>query len=436
MLEKFNSYYRKNDLFDGSDKILLTVSGGKDSVFMTHLFLRERVNFGIAHCNFKLRGDDADKDEQFVRDLANQYNIPFYTIDFKTKEYANENNISIQMAARELRYNWFEQIRKENNYHYIATAHHKNDVAETILFNLIKGTGLAGLHGIKNKNGYVIRPLLCFNSAEIDSYLKENNISFREDLSNSDTKYTRNAIRHTIIPKLEKINPALIETLNTEANQFLDDEKIIADKITEEIKRLFVRDKDGFKIEIEELKKLTPLKSYLFYFLRDYGFNSFDVSDIINSFDNQPGKTFNSSTHQIVKDREYLILNNIGTNSIKSVEINSMEDFPFSYELKESTVGFNIKKSAQYAYLDADKIQFPMILRTWQQGDTFQPFGMKGSKKVSDFLIDNKVSLFDKKSVSVLESDGQILWVVGQRIDDKFKITSSTKRMLILSIGS
>lgn len=436
MLEKFNSYYRKNDLFGRSDKILLTVSGGKDSVFMTHLFLQERINVGIAHCNFKLRGDDADKDEQFVRDLANQYDIPFYTINFKTRDYADENRISIQMAARELRYNWFEQIRKENNYRYTATAHHKNDVAETMLFNLIKGTGLAGLHGIKNKNGNIIRPLLCFNSADIDGYLKENNISFREDLSNSDTKYARNAIRHTIIPKLEKINPALVETLNTTANQFLDDEKIIADKITEEIKRLFVKEGDGFKIKIEALKKLNPLKSYLFYFLRDVGFNSSDVSDIINSFDNQSGKTFYSSTHQIVKDREYLILNEIGTNSIKNVEINSIEDFPFGYELKCSTDDFNIKKLAQYAYLDADKIQFPMILRTWEKGDTFQPFGMKGLKKVSDFLIDNKVSVFDKRSVRVLELNGEILWVVGKRIDDKFKITSSTKRVLILSVDN
>ncbi|MBL4592809.1 MAG: tRNA lysidine(34) synthetase TilS [Flavobacteriales bacterium] len=435
MLEKFISYYQNNNLFTETDRILLTVSGGKDSIAMLTLFKQNNLSFGVAHCNFQLRGDDANKDEQFVRQFCESNKIAFYTIVFNTKDYATEKGISIQMAARDLRYGWFEKIREENNYQYIATAHHKNDVAETMLINLTKGTGLAGLHGIANKNGKIIRPILCFNSTDIAKYVAENNVSYREDLSNSDVKYTRNLIRHKIIPELEKINPALIETLNVEANQFLNDEKIIADKIEEEKKRLFLADGNTFKIEISALKKLTPLTSYLYYFLRDYGFNSFDVADIIENLDGQSGKVFYSPTYQIVKDREFLILKDRNEDTFKNIEINAVESLPFNYKLVDITDSFKIESSNQYAYLDADKVQFPLTLRTWKQGDVFQPLGMKGNKKVSDFLIDNKVSIIDKKELKILGSNNQILWLVGHRIDDKFKITSSTKKILVLSIN-
>ncbi|PCJ24908.1 MAG: tRNA lysidine(34) synthetase TilS [Flavobacteriales bacterium] len=435
MLEKFISYYQNNNLFTKTDKILLAVSGGKDSMLLLNLFDQQNLSFGVAHCNFQLRGDDANKDEQFVRQFCANNNITFYTTAFNTQEYATEKGVSIQMAARDLRYNWFERIRQENNYKYIAIAHHKNDVAETMLINLTKGTGLAGLHGIRKKNGNVIRPILCFNSVEIENYVKENNISYREDLSNLDVKYIRNTIRHNIIPELEKINPALIETLNNTANQFLNDEKIISDKIAKEKKQLFIGDGNTLKIEIEALKKLEPLTSYLYYFIRDYGFNSSDVADIIENLEGQSGKTFNSNTHQIVKDREFLILKEIAENVFESIKIKFIEDLPFSYKLIDVTDGFEIETSSQYAYLDADKIQFPMILREWINGDVFQPLGMKGNKKVSDFLIDNKISLINKKRIKVLESGSQILWLVGLRIDDKLKITPSTKKVLLLSVN-
>lgn len=436
MIEKFISYYKNNKLFNTTDNILLTVSGGKDSMTMLNLFKRNNLSFGIAHCNFQLRGEEAKKDEEFVKEYAENNNIPFYTIAFNTKEYAVEKGVSIQMAARELRYDWFEKIKIENDFEYIATAHHKNDVAETMLINITKGTGLAGLHGIANKNGNIIRPLLCFNRAEIDDYVKENNISYREDLSNSDTKYTRNLIRHTIIPELEKINSALIETLNDEANQFLGDEKIILSIISKEKKRLFLYDGDLIKINISELKKLAPLNSYLYYFLRDYGFNSSDVYDITKALDSQSGKKFYSTKHEIIKDRDLLILNELEPEPHlpQILEIKSIEEFPFNYELIELTDGFKINKSDQYAYLDADAIQFPLTLRKWKEGDSFQPLGMNGNKKVSDFLIDNKVTVIEKKDVQVLESNSQIIWLVGYRIDNKFRIKPSTKNVFILSI--
>ncbi len=435
MVDKFNSYYQKNRLFVKTDKILLTVSGGMDSMAMVYLFKQNNLSFGVAHCNFQLRGDDASKDEEFVKTFATNNNIAFHAEAFDTQKYATEKGISIQMAARELRYDWFEKIRTEHHYDYIATAHHKNDVAETMLINLTKGTGLAGLHGIKNKNEKIVRPLLCFKRADIVNYVKENNIPYREDLSNSDTKYTRNAIRHQIIPELEKINPNLIETLTVAANQFLEDEKIIADKIVIAKEQLFEEEDDGYHIEIAKLKELTPLNSYLYYFLRDYNFNASTVNDIIEGLDSQSGKTFLSSTHQIVKDRKSLILKKVEVNPIERIEIKSTKEFPFNWRLTDYSDDFKMETSKQYAYIDAEKIQFPLMLRKWEQGDAFQPLGMKGNKKISDFLIDNKVSVLDKDKIKVLESKDQILWVVGHRIDDNFKIRSSTKKVLILSIN-
>ena len=434
MLAKFNSYYQSHGLFNKTDKILLTISGGKDSIAMFHLFRESELSFGVAHSNFQLRGDAADLDEKFVRELAQKHDIIFYTKTFNTEQYANKNGISIQMAARDLRYDWFESIRLENEYNYIATAHHKNDVAETMLINLVKGTGLSGLHGISNQKGSIIRPLLCFSRKEIDNYISKNKIDFREDLSNADTKYIRNSIRHNIIPELEKINPSFVETLNTESMYFLGDEKIIADKINLDKKRLFTEKGTGFKIAIEVLKQLNPLNSYLYYFLRDYGFNSSSVSDIIDGLDGHSGQVYYSTTHQLVRDREFLLLNKIQVEKEEITKINSIEQFPFKSQLIDDFIDFEMEASSKHAYIDADKIEYPMVIRPWVQGDVFQPLGMSGNKKISDFLIDSKVSLPDKKKIKVLVSNGKILWVIGMRIDDKFKMTTSTKKVLLLTL--
>jgi len=341
LLTIFNKYYTDNQLFSADDKILLTVSGGRDSIFMVYLFLAAKIKFGIAHCNFKLRDEDADLDEKFVEKLAQKNKIPFFTTHFKTKEFASENGISIQMAARELRYEWFEKIRKENNYDFIATAHHKNDVAETMLINMLKGTGLAGLHGISSKKDKIIRPLLCFSRKEIDNYIHLNNIKFREDKSNIETKYLRNNIRHKIIPVLEKINPQLIETLNTEANRFKNDEVIINQKINEEKSLLFHNDGQSIKIEIKKLKKLQPLTTYIYYFIRDFEFNWSDANDIENALDGISGKKFLSKTHQLLIDREFIFISEIEFNEDNHFIIKNIEELnrtiPFKLGVKLAT---------------------------------------------------------------------------------------------------
>ncbi|MCO6500161.1 MAG: tRNA lysidine(34) synthetase TilS [Vicingus serpentipes] len=441
MLQKFKTYYQKNDLFSSSDKILLAVSGGKDSMAMIHLFRDCNLTFGVAHCNFSLRGAESDADEELVKSVCEKHNIPFHQTTFNTNNYAEQNGISIQMAARELRYDWFEKIREENGYDYVATAHHKNDVAETMLINLIKGTGLSGLHGIRNKKDKIVRPILCFTRQEINQFILEEQIDFREDKSNSEVKYTRNRIRHSVIPEMEAINPSVVETLNVEAEQFLELEKILHDKIEDEKKRLFRDERGMISISIYELKKLNPLTSYLYLLLKDYGFNKSDITDVIHSMDGESGKRFYSSTHELTKDRDVFLLQdrqNVESEKFIINELADIEKLPisFSYSLKNYDSDIEIQKSKDFAYLDIEKIQFPLIMRKWRKGDTFQPYGMKGRKKLSDYWIDNKVPLPEKKEKWVLEANGKIIWLVGERIDDNYKLTNQSNKVLLLQLLS
>ncbi len=435
MLQKFKTYYQNNQLFEQSDKILLAVSGGKDSMAMLHFFKASNLNFWVAHCNFNLRGADSDADEQLVKTICKKNNIPFFTTSFNTTEFAEKNKISIQMAARELRYKWFEEVRQTENLDYLATAHHKNDVAETMIINLVKGTGLSGLHGISEKSGKIIRPLLNFTREQIEAYVAENNIEYREDKSNSNNKYTRNSVRLDVIPLLEKINPNLIESLNQTASYIADSESILAEKIQEEFKKCAKKKDERILFDINGLKTLKQLNTYLYYFLNDYGFNGTDVQNIIDSFEEQSGKIFLSKTHQILKNRDELILSAIGLESNEEIIINTVDefnDYGFLVEFYPNDNTLKINKSNQYAYLDANKIEFPLVLRNWAAGDAFQPLGMKGKKKLSDFFIDNKVDVLTKNKTRVLTQNNTIIWVVGYRIDDTFKITQNTQKVIVI----
>ena len=437
MLTEFQNHIKDNQLFQPTDKILLAVSGGKDSMAMLHLSVAAKFNIGVAHCNFQLRDKAADEDELFVQQTCQQLNIPFHSIRFDTAEHAEKHKISTQMAARELRYNWFEEIKTTHHYHFIATAHHQNDVAETMLINLTKGTGLSGLHGIKAKNNHIIRPLLCFTSDEIQQYIKNNNIVFREDQSNASVKYVRNKIRHEVLPKLAEINPNIIDTLNETAKHLLATENILDQKIEEEKKHCFTTENKLVKINIAYLRQLHPLATYLYYFLSPYHFNFDDCEQIALSLNGNSGKQFFSTTHQLIKDRVFLLLSPKTEKQPEPIIIHTINDFAESpinikFELIENKK-ITFKTAKNIAYLNADKIDFPLCFRKWKEGDSFTPFGMNGKKKLSDYFIDEKFSIPEKEATWLLtDKNDNIIWVVKSRTDNYFKVNSTTKTILLL----
>ena len=441
MIKDFKYYIEKTLYLQVVDKILLTISGGADSITMLDLFSKLNYSCGIAHCNFHLRGKDSDGDELFVQKLSEKYNLPYYKTDFDTRKYAKEKGISIEMAARELRYNWFEEIRKNDGYQYIATAHHKDDAIETFFINLTRGTGIRGLTGIKEKNAYIIRPLLFCNRQDILKYIEDNKLNYREDVTNSDVKIIRNRFRHQILPLLKKINPAAEENIINTIENLKATETIMLQKVEQLKEYLAIDNDDVVKIDIKKLLEFEPLKAYLFELIRPYNFNSAQIAGIVNSMEGISGKTFYSVTHSLVKDRNELIiskLENIKLQSILISENDSGIKLPNGKEIKIEKLkrdsNFKISSNQELAALDLNKIKFPLILKEWEQGDFFYPLGMKQKKKLSDYFVDEKYSLIDKKEALLLTSDSQIVWLVGKRIDDRYKITDKTKNILLVRL--
>ena len=435
MILDFLSFIKKERLFLKEDKILLAVSGGIDSIVMCDLFYKSGFKFGIAHCNFRLRGKESEQDEIFVADLAKKYRVNFHNIKFETEEEAKKQGLSIQMAARKLRYDWFDKIRTEHNYKYISIAHHRDDSIETYFINLLRGTGISGLRGILPSNNFVVRPLLFASRDKIVEYCKNNELEFREDSSNSSDKYLRNNLRINIIPKLKELNPTISETITQDMNRLREMEKIYFDSIQEKKQRIFkLDDNDNQRIAINELKKLHPIKSYLFEFLSPYNFNIQTVENIINSFEKTSGKLFFSSSHQVLKDRDELILSSIkktfSTESFISENQNKIfSPIPLKITQENFSENFEIQKSANIAYIDEEKLKFPLLIRKWQKGDYFYPLGMSTKKKLSDFFIDLKLSLKEKEDVYLIESDNKICWIIGFRIDNRFKVNEKTKKI-------
>jgi len=437
MLKKFIDFIFQESLFENDDKILLTVSGGPDSVVLCELFYRAKYNFGIAHCNFHLRGKESDEDEIFVRDLAKKYNVQFYVKHFNTKKYAKDNHISIEMAARDLRYNWFFELLKKEKYKYIATGHHLDDQIETFFINIIRGTGIAGLHGIISKQNNIIRPLLFAYRNDIEAFLKKNNIPFRTDSTNNSVKFMRNKFRNLILPQLYQINKNYKKTIINDIERLKDAEFIYKTKINEVKKNILIKEGKNILIPIEKLKELNPLRTYLFEFLSSYNFNFSTVEDIISRLDDISGKQFFSSSHRLIKDREYLIISELDKKS----EANAIEFFinendlfintPVSLKFKKLIYNkdFIISKDKFIACFDKDKLKFPLQIRKWEKGDYFYPFGMNKKKKLSDFFIDEKFSLLEKEKIWLLCSDNDIVWIIGKRIDNRFRIRNNTKNI-------
>jgi tRNA(Ile)-lysidine synthase len=419
-------------------KILLAASGGLDSTVLLHLLVKLEYTTAVAHANFQLRGEESEQDEAWVRQLASDFQLPFYTQRFETNNYATENGLSIQLAARHLRYTWFDALCEKLNCDFVATAHHLNDNLETVLLNFTRGAGLTGLQGIPQKKGRIIRPLLPFSRMEIEQYARDHGLTWREDSSNSSDDYSRNFIRHQVVPKLKELNPSLEETFsrNTERLHAADE---LARRELKGLRESYVL-QSGRHTKI--LKSLVGLFQYpapvLLELIKDYGFNLNQCIEVVLAVPGQPGKQFFSSTHQLVIDREHLIIS-VQKDKPGEVQIEEGVDEVVlgSLVLKiGNSAGAEINPGKGVARLDKAKLRFPLLWRTWRPGDSFFPLGMEHRKKLSDFLVDNKISLTDKEDVTVLESGGEIAWVVGYRIDNRFKSTGGTSGNVIFELAT
>ena len=433
MKNKVQQFITEKSLFVREDKLILGISGGADSVCLMHVFLELGYSFELAHCNFNLRGEESDADEYFVKDLAKEHQLKIHVKQFDTLVYAAENKISTQMAARDLRYAWFEKLRIKSNAKYLAIAHHANDDIETFFINLVRGSGLKGFLGIKEKNNAIVRPLLLVSRLEIEQYLKDRGLVFREDSSNASVKYLRNKIRHELIPLLAQMNPSIQQTVKDEMRILEGVAQIYASKV-EEVRKDLTQEKNGIvQLEISALLALNPLHSYLYELLSAYGF--YAVEAISKALQGQSGKQFFSSTHQLVVDRENIFISLLN----KENEV---------FEITEKTISLvypleiNFKVMADktiiydnnIAQLDVEKLKFPLTLRKWKEGDKFMPLGMKKFKKLSDFFIDSKFSIIDKQEQWLLCSGVDIVWVLGCRIDERYKLESNTKKVYIAQL--
>ncbi len=436
MIEQFQNHINTRFSFFKNSRLLIAISGGIDSVVLTHLCHQLKLNIALAHCNFNLRGDESDADEDFVLQLAEDLDLEVFIESFDTKAYAKEHKLSTQMAARDLRYHWFQELKNQLQFDYILTAHHADDNLETFLINLSRGTGLDGLTGIPEINGAVVRPLLLFSTQDIEGYAKEHKIKWREDSSNASTKYLRNKLRHDVIPVLKEINPQLLQNFQTTLNNLNDTSDIVDDSLNAVLKRAIVTiDVNTLKFKISEFKILKNPKAYLHEFLKDFGFTEWN--DVVNLLDAQSGKQVFSSTHRLLKDRDYLILTDVTLNEDSQV-IQIAEDGT-NIQIPSGVLYFNqvdaiAATKPNILYVDKARLNYPLSVRKWQEGDFFYPLGMHGKKKLSKYLKDEKVSLIEKENIWLLTSGDSIVWVIGKRADNRFKVTEQTKQILKIEL--
>ncbi|HLP04010.1 MAG TPA: tRNA lysidine(34) synthetase TilS [Paludibacter sp.] len=432
---KVQTFIDERQLLKAGDLVVVGVSGGTDSVALLHILDSLRYKCIVAHCNFHLRMDDSLRDELFVRNLAKTRNLEFHSIDFKTVEYSKQHGISVEMAARELRYEWFYQLLEKTGAQAIAIAHHADDSIETVLMNLVRGTSLKGLTGIPARNRQVVRPLLCLTRDEIENYLREQHLEHVEDTTNAENDYQRNKFRNEVIPLLEKINPAVRSALYSNLEHFEGNFAIYQQAI-EQIKNKVSCEAGGtIVIDIANLKQQIHARTVLFELLSAYGFNPAVIGQVYEQLDADPGKTFLSPAYRLVKDRNVLIVSKLNSDSNETAEIGEHDlqiNYPLCLKVNKfaKTSGFNVSKSKDCVHFDARKLVFPLTIRHWQEGDYFFPFGMKQRKKLSDYFIDRKFSLVDKEECWLLVSGDDIVWIVGERTDDRFKITEQTSEIV------
>jgi tRNA(Ile)-lysidine synthase len=456
LLSEFQSFIEKERLFTRGARLLLAVSGGLDSVVLTHLCSRAGYRFAIVHCHFGLRGAESDGDALFVKELAATYGVPFFEKRFDTKAYAAENKLSIQEAARDLRYAWFRELLGQEwntetfqNHQnpqnlpgtFLLTAHHADDSIETLLINFLKGTGMAGLHGIRPKKGAIVRPLLFAHRIELEAYAREQGLSWREDSSNAETKYTRNAIRHELLPLLERLFPQVRQNLAANIVRFSEAEAIYRRTVEIQLAALCERQGAEVRVPVRKLKKALPLDTLLWELAQPFGFTPAQVPGLRGLLDSAPGRYMTSPTHQAVRHGAWLLFAPLqqGEHSLRVIEKNETSAL-FGGRLLElelfNAVPTEIPVQPDMALLDAGALDFPLVLRPWKAGDYFYPLGMRKKKKLARFLIDSKLSKVQKEDVWVLESHKRIVWIVGRRIDDRFKITAATRKVLRLQVSA
>lgn len=418
-------------------KILLAVSGGLDSMVLVDLCLKSSLNISIAHCNFKLRAEESDAEERFVVDFAKNHNLTVFSEQFDTNKFVENSKLSVQMAARQLRYDFFEQLRTQHHFDTLLTAHHADDNLETFFINLNRGSGIDGLVGIPEKNKHIIRPLLPFSRAQILSYAKANAVKWCTDSSNADVKYQRNHLRHELIPVLKTVFPSFMDALSTTQAHLKASQNLLQNHLKDVEKKIIESsNSEEVHYSIVELKKLQPLRAYLYPLFHQFGFTDYD--ELFNLVNAQSGKQIHSETHTILKNRLSLILTKKKSNERfymiiedKNAFIN-LDQFGLALQLQSCSV---LKQSSQQTiFLDLDKIQFPLVLRSWSEGDFFHPSGMSGKKKLSKYFKDEKLSLIQKAKVLLLCSNEAIVWVVGMRSDARFLATSKSKNILKIKL--
>jgi tRNA(Ile)-lysidine synthase len=451
MLDRFKRFIKDHQLIGSYSKLLLAVSGGVDSMVLMHLMQSLSFKFHVAHCNFGLRGSESDEDENFVKSIAQKSNVTFHVKKFDTKNFAESNGMGIQEAARVLRYKWFDQLDEENGYDYIVTAHHADDLAETVLLNITRGTGIAGLHGILSRRGKIIRPLLFAKRNEVEAFASEEKIEFREDSSNSDLKYSRNIIRQKVIPVLKELNPALVDSISKHAEIVTDVESILDHYCKNFLSSSNVSHSsdDEMLINSRELLASPGARYLLFRIIQPFGFNPSVCSDIYRAITSRrTGEVFYSSSHKVIHDRDRLIIQKVALISddeeylihtdddgmlmrFGSLDITKFPDTSLNNWLNKTDFG-----NKNVAVLDLDKISYPLTVRTWKQGDQFKPLGMNGKKLISDYYTDIKLPSHLKSKTYLVLSGSDIVWVSGHRIDERYKVTSKTANTIKLKLLS
>ncbi|MCC8172199.1 MAG: tRNA lysidine(34) synthetase TilS [Parabacteroides sp.] len=433
LLSAVRSYIAEKKLLLPGQPVIVGLSGGADSVALLDLLVAAGYPCIAAHCNFHLRGDESQRDEVHAGQTARRYEVPFVKTDFDTAGYAREYRLSVEMAARELRYRWFEEVRETHGAQAIAVAHHRDDNIETVLLNLLRGTGLRGLRGMRPRNGYIVRPLLAASRADILDYVNRHRLPYITDSSNLSDAYTRNFIRLRVLPLVEKIAPAA-RTLIARTAEHLGDAEELYRYVIEEARR---KAWEGENLRIAAFMAYPAPKTVLYELLRPYGFSRPVTDDLFRSLAGEPGKVFYSPTHRIIKDRDFLILSLNKPEEAVVYTISSETErleYPvrLSFRKADAGEGFAIEKDKSTGYFDFDKLTFPLTLRRWQAGDWFVPFGMKGRKKVSDYFSDRKFSLAQKESCWLLCCGNEIVWIIGERTDNRFRIDETTRQAFVV----